>query len=167
MKKIRFIIGVILIITTMEMLSANVTKAQANEVTANNSQIIIAEDNVTLNKVKGDAENFLTVGNDVEKGLLKADDERAAVNNLYNICLAIGTVVAVVTWAVMGVRFITQGINGKAKIKELLIPVAVGTAVLFGALGIWKIVLNINHKVFKDSTIQYSKIQVVTSHINS
>ena len=49
---------------------------------------------------------------------------------------------------VIGIQFITSGVEGKAKVKEKLIPYGVGCVVAFGAFGIWRLVLNILQDVF-------------------
>ena len=65
------------------------------------------------------------------------------ISELYNIFFAIGMAVAVITGMILGIRFITASVEGKAEIKELLTAYMVGCIVVFGAFGIWKLVLTI------------------------
>jgi hypothetical protein len=44
---------------------------------------------------------------------------------------------------ILGIQFIVSATEGKAKIKEKLIPYCIGCIVVFGAFGIWKLVINI------------------------
>lgn len=63
-------------------------------------------------------------------------------NDIYNILLGVGIVVAVIVGAVLGIHFIFGSVEGKAKIMEALVPYIVGCFVVFGAFGIWKIAIN-------------------------
>ena len=52
-------------------------------------------------------------------------------------------VVAVIIGLVIGIKFMVSSVEEKAKIKELLLPYVVGCGVVFGAFGIWSLVVNI------------------------
>lgn len=60
---------------------------------------------------------------------------------LYNILLAIGFVAAVAVGLILGIRFMASSADGKAETKELLVPYIVGCVIIFGAFGIWKMVV--------------------------
>lgn len=62
---------------------------------------------------------------------------------LYNILLVVGIVLAVIIGTVLGIKFMTGGIEEKAKVKETLIPYIAGCVVIFGAFTIWKLVVTI------------------------
>ena len=64
-------------------------------------------------------------------------------NNMYNILLVIGIVVAVIIGTILGIKFITTGADGKAEVKNALVPYFIGCVVVFGAFTIWKIVVDI------------------------
>lgn len=64
-------------------------------------------------------------------------------NTIYSILLAIGIVIAVIVGLLLGMKFITGGIEEKAEVKAMLVPYIVGCVVLFGAFTIWKIVVDI------------------------
>lgn len=68
---------------------------------------------------------------------------------IYNALLAIGTVVAVIVGAILGIQFMTAGIDKKVEVKQALVPYIVSCIVLFGALGIWKLII----VIMKDITI--------------
>lgn len=75
--------------------------------------------------------------------IFNADNERSAVDQIYYVLLTVGIVLAVSVGLVLGIQFITSGAAGQAKVKEKLIPFAVGAFVVFGAFGIWRLVYNI------------------------
>ena len=60
---------------------------------------------------------------------------------IYNIFLAIGTVVVVIVGAVLGLQFIMGSVEEKAKVQESLIPFVIGSIVIFGSFGIWKAIV--------------------------
>ncbi len=68
---------------------------------------------------------------------------KSTSNFIYNLLLGIAMVVAVIVGLIIGIRFMTGGIEEKAKIKELLVPYVAGCIVIFGAFGIWSLVVNV------------------------
>lgn len=66
---------------------------------------------------------------------------------LYNVLLTVGIAAAVITGAILGIQFMTGSIEQKAKVKDSLIPFVVGCVIIFGAFGIWKLVITIMNKV--------------------
>ena len=62
---------------------------------------------------------------------------------IYNLLLIIAIVVAVIVGLVIGIQFMTGSVAQKAKVKETLIPYIAGCIVIFGAFGIWKLVVEI------------------------
>ena len=64
-------------------------------------------------------------------------------NMLYNALLIIGIIIAVIVGTILGIKFMIGSVEEKADIKKLLIPYIVGCIVVFGAFGIWKLVVTI------------------------
>ncbi len=64
-------------------------------------------------------------------------------DQIYNILLAIGTVIAVIIGAILGIQFMVGSMDEKAKVKESLIPFVIGCVIIFGAFGIWKLIATI------------------------
>lgn len=64
-------------------------------------------------------------------------------SSIYNILLIIGIVIAVIVGVVLGIQFMTGSVSQKSKVKESLIPYIAGCIVIFGAFGIWKLVVTI------------------------
>lgn len=93
----------------------------------------------TIDGLISGADNFINsadTNNTIDQGSLKS-----TIDLIYNILLAIGLIVAVTAGAVLGVQFMTASADGKAEVKEKLIPYTVGCTVIFGAFGIWKLVM--------------------------
>lgn len=64
-------------------------------------------------------------------------------DQIYNILLAVGTVIAVIVGAILGIQFMVGSMDEKAKVKESLIPFVIGCIIIFGAFGIWKLIATI------------------------
>lgn len=86
-------------------------------------------------------DSFLNKAED--RNIFDATNERSAIDQIYYVMLTIGIVLAVVVGIILGIQFITTGAAGQAKVKEKLIPFALGAFVVFGAFGIWRMVYNI------------------------
>ena len=63
--------------------------------------------------------------------------------DLFNVFFTIGVIIAVIITSIIGIKFLLSSPEGKAEIKETLMPYAIGCVVIFGAYGIWKIALTI------------------------
>lgn len=64
-------------------------------------------------------------------------------NSVSNILLTIALGVTVISAAAMGINFVIQSVEDKAKIKESMVPWIIGIFVSFGAYGIWRITMGI------------------------
>ena len=92
------------------------------------------------------ANSFLN--NAENREIFNSDSERSAVDQIYFTMLTIGIVLAVLAGGILGIQFITSGAAGQAKVKEKLIPFALGALVIFGAFGIWRLVYNLLNGFF-------------------
>lgn len=62
-------------------------------------------------------------------------------DSLYNVLLIIAIIAAFIVGGILGIKFITEGVEGKADVKALLLPYFIGCVVIFGAFTIWKLVV--------------------------
>lgn len=97
----------------------------------------------TLDDVIDNGKSFL----EVEKpGLASTPEEsklQALSNTVSGILLTIALAVTLISAVVMGINFVVQSVEDKAKIKESMIPWVIGIFVSFGAYAIWKITMSI------------------------
>lgn len=70
-----------------------------------------------------------------------------ASSNIYNILFAIAVVVAVVVGAIIGIKLMMASAEDKASVKEALVPYVVGCIVVFGAFGIWKLIVTLGQGI--------------------
>lgn len=87
-----------------------------------------------------DGDNFLKTG---KQATIEQSDIQNLSRLLYNSLLSIAVVVSVIVGGIIGIKLMTGGIEEKAETKQFLIPYLVGCIVVFGAFGIWKLVVTI------------------------
>ena len=93
----------------------------------------------SLDDIFTDAEELI----DISQPTIDETNLQNFSNVVYNILLSVGIVVAVIVGALIGVKLMASNIETKVEAKKLLIPYVVGCIVVFGAFGIWKIVVTI------------------------
>ena len=121
-KKVIKILGIIIFIFTILFVQcSNVMASSASDI------------------VSG-ADGFVEKGEEADKPF-SDDVSQILSDTIYNILFVIGVIVTVIAGAVLGIKFMTGSIEQKSKIKESLIPFFAGTAVIFGAFGIWKLAI--------------------------
>ncbi len=89
------------------------------------------------------ADNFVNEGKTNANDAIDSQKMKEASNLVYNTLLIVGTSGAVIVGAILGIQFITGSVEQKAKVKDSLIPFVVGCVVIFGAFGIWKLVITL------------------------
>ena len=91
-----------------------------------------------MNRAEGFVNNGENGGNVINNDALKEGS-----NTLYNVLLVIGIAVAFIWGIVLGIQFITGSLGEKADVKKNLILYLVGCVIIFGPIGIWKLLLQL------------------------
>ena len=104
------------------------------------STVVIA--NNDIDEQIGKAEEFLNLGKDAKNPI---DPKASATveNFIYNILLLLGIAVALIWGMILGIKFVMGTIEEKVDVKKGLIAYLIGCIVIFGAFGIWKIIVSI------------------------
>lgn len=97
----------------------------------------------TVDDVMGGAKNFVSGTTDH----IDSDTLEDMSDFIYNILLGIAIVAAVIVGMVLGIQFMIAGADEKAKIKESLIPYVVSCVVIFGAFGIWNLLVTLFNQI--------------------
>lgn len=97
----------------------------------------------TAGEVITEADGFIDTGASGAAGLIPEQNLKDLSDTVYNILLVVAIVVAVLLGAILGLKFITEGVEGKAEVMKSLIPYVVGCVVVFGSFTIWKIVVTV------------------------
>lgn len=129
--KIKRAIKIILTLIIILLVTANYNIVQAQE-----------RDNITIEDVTGGAKNFIQSGTS-QNNPLDITGVQNVTDVLYNILLAVGIIVAVIVGLLIGIKYMTGSVVQKSETKQLLLPYIVGCVVIFGAFGIWKIVVEL------------------------
>ena len=96
---------------------------------------------LSISNIIGGADDFVNSGQAQSENALNTQIITDTSNLIYNTFLIVGVCVAVIVGAVLGIQFITGSVEQKVKVKESLIPFIIGCVVIFGAFGIWRLVI--------------------------
>ncbi len=93
----------------------------------------------TLLDALKDATQFLKGGKDQSKG----DFAKDALDGIFNALYIVGSLLTLIIGGFLGIKFMAASAEEKAKIKESMIPYILGCVIIFGAVGIWRLVITI------------------------
>lgn len=91
-----------------------------------------------INRAEIFVKNGESGGNVINNDALKEGS-----NTLYNVLFVIGIAVAFIWGIVLGIQFITGSLGEKADVKKNLIVYVIGCIIIFGAFGIWRLLLQL------------------------
>lgn len=100
-----------------------------------------------IDSIISSGDDFVNEGKRQEQPMNSVEVKKQ-VSKVYNILLVIGIVLSVIIGAILGLKYIFGSIDEKADTKQLLIPYIIGCIVIFGAFGIWKLILTLLSGVF-------------------
>lgn len=104
----------------------------------------------SLAEIFSSANSFLNEGKNKNTGnnqVLNTDELNNLNSNIFNIAFAIGVVLSVIIGAILGCQLMWGSIETQVKAKEMITPYIIGCIIIFGAFGIWKIVMIIMSNV--------------------
>ena len=84
-------------------------------------------------------DKFVSGGN----ALIDKDKLNEGQSLIFNILLAVGVILTVIIGGYLGIKFMMASAEDKAQIKEMMIPYVLGCVIIYGAFGIWKIVITV------------------------
>lgn len=120
-KSFRFIINMILIFMIMMFLWSSYSFADISD----------------------DATSFIEAGNNATPSGANQTAMNSAVSEIAGLLTGLGIIVAVIIAAVLGIQFMIGSTEQQAKVKESIIPYVCGCAVIFGALTIWQLIIQL------------------------
>ena len=100
----------------------------------------------SLSDVISGGDSFIDAGKDGSAKIDKGSLQNAS-SSIYNILLICGVIIAVLIGSIMGIKFMIGSVEEKAEIKAALVPFVIGCIVVFGAFGIWKIVVTVGNNL--------------------
>lgn len=96
----------------------------------------------TTGDIVDSAHGFLETGKG-ESSPISEEALKKGSSTLYNVLLIIGIGVALIWGTILGIQFVTGSLEEKANIKNGLTAYIFGCVIIFGAFGIWKLVLSL------------------------
>lgn len=124
------------------------------------STLFCTQSSYALGDLFADGKGFLEAGNSIDE-TIDTQALKSTSDTIYNTLLAIAVVVAVGVAMILGIQFMMASADEKAKVKEAIMPFAVGCMVVFGSFTIWKIAVNIGNdseNTITAHTIPYNPI---------
>ena len=95
-----------------------------------------------LQDIMNRADGFVNNGENGEN-VINTNALKEGSNTLYNVLLVIGIAVAFIWGIVLGIQFVTGSLGEKADVKKNLIVYVIGCIIIFGAFGIWRLLLQL------------------------
>ena len=102
----------------------------------------------SLDSIIESGDKFIDEGKESGQDIIQQAELQTTVEQIYNILFAIGVSLSVLIGAILGIKYMIGTVEEQAKIKETLIPYAISCIVIFGAFGIWKIIITIGGNIF-------------------
>ena len=96
----------------------------------------------TLDDVLSKGDDFLNAADDNTNTIDEGDLQNLS-GFVSGVLLSIAIGVTIISGVILGIKFVTQSIEDKAKIKESMVPWVIGILVSFGAFTIWEIAVNV------------------------
>ena len=94
----------------------------------------------TFGKIIDQGDKFIS-SKDSKVSTIKEEAFSDLSDTLYNVLLIIAIIAAFIVGGILGIKFITEGVEGKADVKALLLPYFIGCIIIFGAFTIWRLVV--------------------------
>lgn len=94
---------------------------------------------LSIDEIFNSADNFVKKGNEET---IDETELKNVSNFLYNLLLGVGIIVAVIVGIIIGMKYMAGSIEEKAELKQQALAYVISCIVIFGAFGIWKIVVN-------------------------
>lgn len=106
--------------------------------------VILSQNVFAIGEILSTSTNWMVDGKDHAGIGIDTANLQTKANDLYNLLLAVATVVAVIVGAILGIKYMLAGIEEKVQVKESLFPYLISCMVVFGSIGIWKLVVAIS-----------------------
>ena len=145
----RTIIGnllkILIVFVILQALALNTSYVQAfsfGEIFETGENFIETGENAYLQ-----IENEIERENEKNKEQQRDEKLKEISSAIYNTLLGIGITLSVVVGAILGIKFMISSVDEKAQIKEALVAYVAGCVVIFGAFGIWKLVITLGNSL--------------------
>lgn len=104
---------------------------------------VLSSQVLAVSDIFSQADGWIGTGKNHTNTTMDTTKLKTTSDTIYNIFLGVGTAVAVIVGAILGIQFMTAGVDKKVEVKQALIPYVISCIVIFGSFGIWKLVITI------------------------
>lgn len=104
---------------------------------------VLSSQVLAVSDIFSQADGWISTGKNHTNTTMDTTKLKTTSDTIYNVFLGVGTAVAVIVGAILGIQFMTAGIDKKVEVKQALIPYIISCIVIFGSFGIWKLVITI------------------------
>ena len=94
----------------------------------------------TLGDTLSGAKNFIQSGQGGNFSI-NSNDLKETSDSVYNTLLMVSFVVVAIVGISLGIKFMMSGVEEKADVKKSLVIFFIGCVVVYGAFGIWKVLV--------------------------
>lgn len=101
---------------------------------------------LSASSIIGDANNWLNEGASDSK--ISTDEAWQVLKPIGQILVAIGSVVLVICFMYLGIKYMSADPSGKADVKQKLIGLVIATVVIYGGIGLFTIIINLMNGIF-------------------
>lgn len=116
-------------------------KYSISQIQGTTSEKKVSDATHTAGEVIDEADKFIKTGEKDASKIISENELKSLSDTIYNILLVVAIVLAVLLGAVLGLKFIIEGVEGRVEVKKALLPYVLGCVVVFGSFTIWKIVV--------------------------
>lgn len=101
---------------------------------------------MSASSIIGDANQWLNDGTSDSK--ISTDEAWEVLKPIGQILVAIGSVVLVICFMYLGIKYMSADPSGKADVKQKLIGLVIATVVIYGGIGLFTIIINVMNGIF-------------------
>ena len=85
----------------------------------------------------------------VNRGKILIDQSKlkSTTSFIFNSLLVVGIILTVFVGGYLGIKYMMASVEDKAEIKKTMMPFVTGCIVIYGAYGIWRIVVTIMNQI--------------------
>lgn len=127
------------------------------------TSFVLSSNIFAVDDIFSKADDWIATGKANAGRTLDTSELTDTSNLIYNIFFAIGIAVAVIVGAILGIQFMTAGVDKKVEVKKALVPYIVSCIIIFGSFGIWKLTVQVLKSVDPITTTSSSSSGASTS----
>lgn len=105
--------------------------------------ILLSSEIFAMNDLTTKGKDWISLGKQNAGTTIDTSNLISTSDTIYNILLAVGVGAAVIIGAILGIQFMTAGVDKKVEVKKALIPYIISCIIVFGSFGIWKVTVQV------------------------